>query len=316
MNRASVVLFAAATFSLWSSNQAFAVPSGAVSLTAVAVCQFRAIAAQHPDRKLRNKDFLAAKLCGGNYFLPDEYAMARPQIDSAPEEYAFFFYVNARTHHIDTQLDKAVTEGIRQVVVLGAGFDSRAYRFHSLYPELDFFEVDLPTMSSTKQQAVTRVLGGLPRYVHYVPIDFETQSLESVLSKAGYDSNKKTLFILEGVLMYVDEAGDSATFEFIRSHSPSGSMVVYDYVLRRVIEGDYSGLYAAATIAEGVESVGEPFVTGWTPGEAANFASRHGLTVVEDLDSVELTRRYLTNSRGEPDGRLPNWQRIIDAKVP
>ncbi len=314
MHRLGVVLITAATFSFWSPCKAFAVPPGTVSWTAEAVCEFRAIAAQHPDPKLRGKDLLATKLCHP-VRLPREYQAARDVMDDNPEAYAGFFYVNARTHHIDAQLEKGAAEGVSQVVVLGAGFDSRAYRFHSSYPTLEFFEVDLPGTSSAKQQAVTRLLGQLPPFVHYAPVDFDTQSLESVLRGVGYDSRRKTLFILEGVSMYVNEAGNSATFEFIRRHSPSGSMVVYDYVLRQVVEGDYTGMYAAASTAKGLAAIGEPFVSGWSPEEAAEFASRHGLTVLEDLDARELTRRYLTGSDGKPDGRLPDWQRIIDAKL-
>ena len=314
MNIRSVIVLALAAFSLWGAHQAFAVPDGAVSLTAKAVCEYRAVAAEHPDSKLRNRDQLAIKLCE-TVRLPREYEAARDVIDGNPEAYAGFFYVNARTHHIDAQVDKAATEGVVQVVVLGAGFDSRAYRFHSVYPALEFFEVDLPATISAKQEAVIRVFGKLPKYVHYAPIDFDSQSLASVLPEAGYDSRKKTLFILEGVTMYVNAAGNNATFEFIRSHSPSGSMVVYDYVLRRVVEGDYEGLYAASSDAKGVAYIGEPFVTGWTPTEAAEFAQRHGLIVIADLDDRELTRRYLIGSNGKPDGRIPNWYGIIDAKV-
>ncbi|MEO8142734.1 MAG: SAM-dependent methyltransferase [Betaproteobacteria bacterium] len=314
MNRLGVILFAAAALGNLSATRAFAVPPGAVSWTAKAVCEYRAIAAQHPDPKLRSRDLLASKFCDP-VRLPREYEAARDVMDDNPEAYAGFFYVNARTQHIDAQLEKAASEGVTQVVVLGAGFDSRAYRFHNAYPKLEFFEVDLPDISSAKQQAVTRVFGVLPPFVHYAPIDFDTQSLEKVLPGVGYDSRQKTLFILEGVSMYVNEAGNSATFEFIRRLSLSGSMVVYDYVLRRVVEGDYTGLYAAASQAKGLAAIGEPFVLGWTPDEATEFASRHGLTVLEDLDSQELTRRYLTGSDGKPDGELPNWQRIIDARV-
>ena len=110
-------------------------------------------------------------------------------------------------------------------------------------------------------------------------------------------------------------AGVAATLDFISRHSASGSRVVYDYILRRVVEGDYAGLYGASSTVKGVARLGEPFVTGWTPVEAAAFAQRHGLSVLEDLDWQALTRRYLTGSDGKPDGRLAEWDRIIDAAV-
>jgi methyltransferase (TIGR00027 family) len=295
-------------------SAAIAVVPGAVSSTAVYVCEYRAIGARNPDPKLRNPDRLAGKLCPSTG-MPQDFALARQVMDRDPERYSGYFFVNARTLHIDAQLVAAAKAGIRQVVVLGAGYDSRAYRFHKAYPKTVFFEVDLPPMIAAKQGAVASVFGSLPRQVRYVPIDFNTQTLESVLAAAGYDRAKKSLFILEGVMMYVNDAGNDATFAFVGSHSAPGSRVVYDYVLRRAVEGDFNGLYAAETTVKGVAALGEPFVTGWTPAEAAAFAAKHGLTVVEDLDDTELTRRYLLDSRGRPDGRLPDWQRIIDAVV-
>ena len=301
---------AAAAFALASA--VLAAPAGRVSTTAAAVCEFRAIAAQHPDPKLRNPDTLAAKFCEPVQ-LPREYDAAREVIDDDPEAYAGYFYVNARTRHVDAHLRDAVAAGATQVVVLGAGFDSRAYRFHHAYPRLAFFEVDLPATIDAKMQAVRRVFGALPGHVHYAPIDFNTQSLDGVLGAAGYDAARKTLFILEGVTMYVSASGIGSTFDFIRDHAPAGSRAVFDYVLRRVVEGDYEGLYAASKTAKGVARAGEPFVTGWTPAEAAAFAARHGLKVRDDLDGAELARRYLTGSGGRPDGRVPAWYHVIDA---
>lgn len=312
----SRISFLGACFALLlcGTPPASGVVDGAVSSTAAFVCDCRAVAALHPDPRLRNKDRLAANLCPAS-ILPRDYALARSIIDRDPEGYSGYFFVNARTLHIDAQLVKAAAEGISQVVVLGAGYDSRAYRFHRAYPKLVFFEVDLPAMIQAKKRTVERLLGRLPRHVRYAAIDFNTQALDSVLAAAGYDAGRRSLFIIEGVVMYVNEPGNRSTFEFIRRNSPPGTRVVYDYVLRRVTEGDYEGLYAAKKLAQGVAAIGEPFVSGWTPEEAAEFAARHGLEVVDDLDDAALTRRYLTNTRGQPDGRMPDWQRIIDARV-
>ena len=315
MQRRSVLLVVASILWPWSAGPALAVPDGVASGTAEMVCELRALAAQHPDPKLRGRDHLAARLCNAS-LLPRAYADARPIIDAQPELLSAFFYVNARTHHVDARLEQAAAQGITQVVVLGAGFDSRAYRFRDSHPKLRFFEVDLPATIKLKKNRVARMLGALPGYVRYVPIDFNTQTLEKVLRRAGYDPAKRTFFILEGVTMYVNDAGNRATLGFISKHSPSGSMLVYDYVLRRVIDGDFAGLYGARSSADGVARIGEPFVTGWTPKQAAEFAQESGLMVLDDLGHEELTRRYLTGSDGRPDGRNTDWQRIIDAKVP
>jgi methyltransferase (TIGR00027 family) len=306
------------TLALWicCAGPASAVRPGQVSTTAQAVCAFRAIGAQHPDPKLRNADNLAGRLCGRPMPLPEPYAEARRYIDNMGETYAAYFFVNARTLYIDAALQRAAAAGATQVVVLGAGFDSRAYRFRQSHPGLRFFEVDLPATIEAKKQRLAGIFGGVPDYVRYAPIDFDTQRLEEVLPALGYDQTQKTFFILEGVTMYVQEAGNAATLRFIRANSAPGSRVVYDYILRRVIQDKTDGMYAAATGALGVAVVGEPYVTGWTPRGAAAFAKRQGLKVIEDLGTKELTTRYLTGTDGKPDGRMPDGHRILEAQVP
>jgi len=309
--RAFIVAYAAALL----IPTAHAVPTGKVSTTAEAVCAYRALAAQHPDPKLRNPDDLAAKLCRWQSPLPLDYVSARPIIEQG-EAYSAFFFVNARTHYFDAALRKAAAEGATQVVVLGAGFDSRAYRFHASLPQVRFFEVDLPASIEAKKARVAEALGGLPDYVRYAPIDFNTQKLEDVLFPLGYDPKQRTFFLLEGVVMYVVEAGNITTFDFIRRNSAPGSVVVCDYVLKDVLEGKSQRYYAATYVVYAVERLGEPFVFGWTPAGAAAWVKKRGLRVVEDIDHKELTRRHLTGSNGKPDGRVLDWQRIIKARVP
>jgi len=295
---------------------ALAVRPGQPSTTAAAVCGYRGIAAQHPDPKLRNPDYLAQKLCNPAVNLPSDYAGARQIIDSAGPVYAVYFMINARTHWIDAALRRALAEGATQVVVLGAGYDSRAYRFHQAYPQVRFFEVDLPATSELKRKRLAEMFGAVPEYVRYAPIDFDAQKLEDVLPPLGYDPKQKTFFILEGVTMYVVPEGVGATLNFVRMNSAPGSRLVYDYLLRPVIERKFRGYWGADHISFVVERAGEPFVTGWTPREAAAFAKRHGLAVVEDIGERELLKRHMTGSDGKPDGRLFNWQRMIEVKVP
>lgn len=305
-----------AALALASAQPAGAVKPGAVSMTAEIVCEFRAIAALHPDPKLRNPDGLADELCPPRSQLPRAYASSRVQIDHFREQYAAYFYVNARTMYIDAALERAVAQGATQVVILGAGFDSRAYRFHERYPALRFFEVDLPATLEDKKNRLVMVFGKLPDYVQYASIDFDHERLEDVLPRLGYESGQRTFFILEGVTMYVKAPGNAVTMRFISAHAPRGSRVVYDYLIRRVIEGRFEGLYAVGNAAIGVAGMGEPFVTGWTPREAAAFARKNGLRVVEDLGAKELTQRFLIGSDGKPDGRMIDGHRIIEAMVP
>src|SRR5436190_8140347 len=157
--------------SLLGTQAALAVRPGEVSTTAETTCAWRAIAAQHPDPKLRNPDEIAHKLCRSRLPVSRDYVEARKQMDSMGERYAAYFYVNARTFYIDAALRRAAAAGATQVVVLGAGFDSRAYRFRASHPSVRFFEVDLPATIEAKKSRLAEALGGVPDYVRYAPID-------------------------------------------------------------------------------------------------------------------------------------------------
>jgi methyltransferase (TIGR00027 family) len=286
--------------------------SGRVSVTAESVCALRAVAAKHPDPKVRNPDYLAERFVDEAFWRATPYRGDPERARHHPS----YFYVNARTHHMDALLAEALAQGATQVVNLGAGFDSRAYRFRERFPQARFFELDLPAMIEAKRARVIKIFGAVPDRVVLVATDFNTRPLDEVLRDAGYDRTQRTFFIWEGVTMYLPETASLGTLRFIRSASPAGSSVVYDYVLDAAMRPDGGGLYGARTTAAYVASVGEPFVTGWSRAQAAALATGQGLVVVSDLGPAELTARYLTGSDGQPDGMMGEALRIIHVRVP
>jgi methyltransferase (TIGR00027 family) len=291
-----------------------AVEPGKVSWTAQSVCLFRAIAAMHPDLKLRNPDYLAEKFVFIPYALRKDYEAARMTMNSYGA--GTYYYINARTHYIDTLLKHMADTGATQVIILGAGFDSRGYRFAKDYPQLRFFEVDLPATIEWKKEKVIRIFGRLPETVVYAPIDFNTQKLGDVLGQLGYNPKEKSFFIWEGVTMYITEEANRGTLTFVKNHAAAGSTVVFDYILRPVIEGQYEGFYGAAESAATVAAHGEPYVCGWTAREAEEMIGQIGLRVVSHVGTDFLTRRYLLGTDGRLDGKMGNFCRIMYAGVP
>ncbi|MDQ7821201.1 MAG: SAM-dependent methyltransferase [Candidatus Eremiobacteraeota bacterium] len=299
-------------------RKTWAVTEGMASWTAEYVAYMRALAALDPDEKIRNPDSMAGKFIHPDFWatvpgLSLDFPEARRTIDVW--KVAVYYYVNARTKHIDALLREAVAGGATQVVILGAGYDSRAYRFHSEMPQVTFFEVDLPETQAAKKKKVTELLGAPPSWVSFAPIDFNKDTLESVLARQGFRKDVVSFFIWEGVSFYISAEGVESTLRCISRESAPGSTLVFDYVLSPVIRGDYR-YYRARAAAEVVAEKGEPFTFGIDEGQAGHYLNLQGLALVYDLGPPELTSRYLSRSDGRPDGKMSGFFRIASAAVP
>ena len=139
----------------------------------------------------------------------------------------FIGFIVSRCRYIDDILEKCLDIGIEQVVILGAGLDSRAYRFERLKGQGRVFEVDEPTTQAAKIARVKRIFGEVPGHVTYVPIDFNGETLDKLV-ESGYQRGSKSLFIWEGVVAYLQPEAVDATLAWVRSNSAPGSVIVFD----------------------------------------------------------------------------------------
>ncbi len=300
-------------------GETLAVERGKTSYTAEAVCAVRSIGALDPDPKTRNPDHMAKLFVNHTTMrsfpgLGLEFEDAKLAMDQMNN--GLLYYINARTHHMDAMLKKALASGFTQVVIMGAGFDSRAYRFHEAYPHVHFFEIDLPATSEDKQRRVAKILGKRPEWVTFVPIDFNTQTLEDVLGKAGFKKNQKTFYVWEGVTYFISEFGVDSTLRFIAENSAPGSRIVFDYMLEDVVKGANYSPYGARRIVFVVAFRGEPYVFGIAPQESEAFVNLRGLSLLSDLSPEDLTRRYLVQSNGAVSGKIAEFLRIVHVEVP
>jgi methyltransferase (TIGR00027 family) len=294
-------------------------PPPSISITALLTCAYRAIGAKNPDPLVRNPDDLAEKLIGRSDIisrlgltLDFDEAMARiRQRSTGP-----FFFVQARTRHIDAVLTRELNAGAAQVVILGAGFDTRARRFSGEFLNTKFFELDRPATQETKRRLTEASLGPAPLTLTYVPIDFNTESIGSALERSGYDARARTLFIWEGVSYYLEPAAAQETLTAVAANAAPGGSVVFDYLIKR--EGD-----ARADLSpqeqmtkERLNAVGEPFKFALPADGVEQFVVRCGLEIVSDLGSEELTRRYLIGGDGSVFGELPVYFHLMHARVP
>lgn len=226
-----------------------------------------------------------------------------------------YWYETVRTKGMDEIVLEELAGGAAQLVILGAGFDSRGYRFREQLEGKGVFEVDHPATSSLKRERVRAIFGELPEHVSYVAVDFEQDELAERLVKAGFDESARTIFVWSGVSMYITEEAVSGVLRFVREHSGSGSAIVFDYIFREFLEGDDSS-YGAAQLRRVVERQGEPFRFGVPEGEIGAFLTRHGFALERHHTAAEMPERYLADSSGQIAGRTYECGGICVARRP
>jgi methyltransferase (TIGR00027 family) len=204
----------------------------------------------------------------------------------------------ARTRLIDDHLTNALEKGIEQVVILGSGFDSRAYRISNI-DRVRVFEVDQSRTLLVKQKKL-RMLKVLPKKVTFVETDLNIQKLEETLLKAGFDSTRPAFFIWEGVTNYLIEKAVDLTLRFISTTAP-GSFILFTYVHKHAID-TLSRARETRRIYRLLTWIGEPWTFGMIPEELPAYLESRGLELVEDVNSVEFRKRYMNPSGSHMKG--------------
>ena len=197
--------------------------------------------------------------------------------------------VVARTRLIDEAIAAALP-GVQQVLILGAGFDSRAYRLAQLR-DVAVFEVDHPATQEAKRRILRRGSVQIPASVRFVPVEFGVDDPVAKLAESGFVSGKPTLILWEGVTNYLDPVSVDATFRFLASAIASGSTVLFTYVDRAMLDGS-AVFEGAATTLRAVRKVGEPFTFGLNPKEVAGYLRDRGFEMESDTVVRDAAKRF------------------------
>ncbi len=216
-------------------------------------------------------------------------------------------WVALRTAHLDAHVVHWTTQGGRQVVVLGAGFDSRAARLAR--PGIRFFEVDQPASQAEKRARIQAQPSYPAGAATYVACDFAKDDFLDRLVASGFDVAAPALILWEGVTYYLPEVAIRTTLERIAKACHPESLLLFDYFTRDFVEGASRGHQDEATRAF-VESLGERFVFGTNdPVPMMSEAGfRHVRTISFDEICLSLTGTYERN-------RQFRFQRILSASV-
>ena len=214
-----------------------------------------------------------------------------------------------RTRYVDDAVQAALAKGIDQIVILGAGLDTRPYRLSGI-ERIKVYEVDLPAVQADKKRKLEKRFGRLQWHVTFIPIDFDTQTLETVLAGTPFDRSKPALFIWEGVTQYISEEAVSQTLNFVGKSHPQSS-IVFTYVLKSIIERR-SDIPNADKMMDRVAAQ-SPWVFGLEPSEIRSFLGTFHLAVLEDFGHADYQEKYL-----KPLGRNLDvfvGERIVHAMV-
>jgi methyltransferase (TIGR00027 family) len=229
-------------------------------------------------------------------------AEAEQDLRSNPKEHpafsrAFRAFMAARSRYAEDELARAVAQGVKQYVVLGAGLDTFAYR--NPHAGLRVFEVDHPDTQAWKREQLQEARIPIPASLTFVPIDFEHQTLEAELRRDGLNFALPAFFSWLGVTPYLTREACMNTLSLI-GKMPAGSGVVFDFALDPSLlnAGQRQALDA---LAKRVASVGEPFQLFFDPEKLQSDLKSLGFHRTEFLQGAQINERYF---KDRADGLL------------
>jgi methyltransferase (TIGR00027 family) len=283
------------------------------SRTAEQVALFRALETARGRDKVFDDPF-AVRFLPGSYRLLARLARVRPLgirverlIDSrwpGPRPSAV-----ARTRLIDDLVVDALRDGARQVLLLGAGYDSRAYRLPGI-TSVAVFEADHPATQTVKQRLLRGAIHPEKRrHVEFVPVDLLSEAdLATGLREHGFRRLEPTVIVWEGVTNYLTAAAVDKTLRGLADLTATGSRLIFTYVDRRVLQG---GFPEADEWHAEVRRMGEPWTFGFDPAALPAYLAERGLRLALDLSTRDAAERYL---RGRPD-TAATFYRVAQAEI-
>jgi methyltransferase (TIGR00027 family) len=219
------------------------------------------------------------------------------EAEEQPSRRRMRMFIAVRTRFAEDALAAAFERGVRQVVVLGAGLDTYAYR-SPLRDGLRIFEVDYPATQAWKRQRLEEAAIPIPNSLIFTPVDFERQTLAEGLAAAGFDPTQQTFFTWLGVAHYLTEKAIWATLGYI-ARLPGGAHVVFDY---SDPPGSLSPEWRAFhdQHATRVAELGEEWRSYFEAGELRSRLVALGFIEIEDLGPPQIAARYFANRAVAP----------------
>ena len=282
------------------------------SRTAEWTCLARAVSSLETEPHYRCDDDLAAVLAPGVVRTLFGASLGRAFYRRFLAPRGLYEYVIARTKYIDAAFHQALHDRFAQVVLFGAGFDTRALRFQADLRDTEVYELDVPITQQAKLGRYRERRLAAPANLRFVAIDFDRESIAQKLHEAGFHAGLRSLFVLEGVLMYLMPESVDATFRTLQTLAGPGSRVVFDYVRASVLRGEET-LYGEKGARRAVADVNEAWHFGLDPERVPTFLSTYGFTVTDHQDAAGLERLFFQDPGGRLLGRINATHCVVTA---
>jgi methyltransferase (TIGR00027 family) len=282
--------------------------------TASATAFMRALAAHDPRKEIRGNDYLAEIFLEEEQKRPLKEPAARAWVMKnriAPGAYEFMI---ARTAFFDRIVEQALKQNMGQVVFLGAGYDSRPYRFKDFIQDTKIFELDTKPTQQRKKESLQRGEISISKQISFVRINFETDNVRGILAEAGFSRKEKTLFVWEGVTYYLKAEVVDKMLAFVRENSPEGSSIAFDYAS---LSSEALNEEGAKELREHMKSrhSSEPTKFGIRSGTIGAFLAERGFEVKEHLTASDMNEKYLSAGGYSDIGKVPSLFCLVHAAV-
>ena len=285
------------------------------SETAMFAALRRAIANKDFQNERFGPDFLA------EHFLPPHFRFFikfKKIRENTKEKFNNFLpgmneYMIARTAYFDGLFLEALESEIPQIVLLGAGYDTRAYRFAERNKGTKVIELDIAPTQNWKRKALKQAKIDVPENVTLAPINFNTESLADALQRAGYDPAAKTLFLWEGVSYYLQPDSVNATLAILHDAHPE-SRIAFDYITPQSAENQNAFGVESFFASMKQEHGDEALIFTVEDGQIGSFLDEQGLALVEHLNNLEIERKLLMDGDTLLGQMTANFRFVVAAR--
>ena len=263
-----------------------------VSRTAQMVCLLRALSF-YDDMPYHTDDYIAP------IFIPFLFRMIirnkffRRGFKKKIPNPGMYEYIVARTGVID-ELFQNLPPDIRQVLIFGAGLDSRVIRFRNDLRNIMVFELDSYVTQQTKKDKYKSKNIELPDNLKFIDIDFDNDSLAMKLNEGNFVKNEPSLFVLEGLTMFLNQESIDITFNIINEYAAPNSIIVFDYIYTSDLNGES---VAGQDVTQTVDRIGEKYKFGIEKGKIKDFLDKYQFELMDEFDSDKLKEKFFNSEK-------------------